>query len=250
MNVTRRSCLQAAAVAATMALPFSRRALGEADAPLHVVLLSGSAEYHSDDSLTALGEAWERKFKVHCTKVFGKDGAGDPLPGIEALDTADLVVVFTRRLRPPKEQLQRFQKYCESGKPIIGIRTASHAFQDWLVFDKEVLGGNYQNHYSKKGDVTQVAIVDKAKGHPILAGVEPFKSEASLYKNTGIAEDAELLLTGTIPGHTEPLAWTHEHKGGRVFYVSLGAPEDFKEQNFVRLLDNSLEWVTKRELKR
>src|SRR5437868_5789138 len=104
------------------------------------------------------------------------------------------MVLFTRRLTIDGPQLERIKKYCLSGKPIVGIRTASHAFQKWLEFDKEVLGGNYQNHY-KEGPVTTVQLVNK--DHPILSDVKPFRSPGSLYKNTPLSKDAHVLLHGT-----------------------------------------------------
>ena len=69
------------------------------------------------------------------------------LPGIEAARTCDLLFVFVRRNTLPEDQLKIVQEYCEAGRPVVGIRTASHAFQNWLEFDKTVLGGNYRGHY-------------------------------------------------------------------------------------------------------
>ena len=245
MTISRRAYLRL--ILAAFLLPLAPRTFaGPKDDDLHVVLLSGSAEYHTDESLAALATDWPKRFRVRCTLVTAKDAAGDPIPNIDALDSADLAVVFTGRLRPPKEQLAVFHRYCESGKPIIGIRTASHAFEDWLVFDKEVLGGNYQSHY-KPGPVTNVAIVEKAKNHPLLAGISPFTSPGSLYINTPLPDGSESLLTGSIPDHTEPIAWTHTHKNARVFYTSLGVPEDFKNDTFRKLLDNALAWTTQRD---
>jgi type 1 glutamine amidotransferase len=212
-------------------------------------MLSGSAEYHSDESLKILAQHLETYDNVHCTTLYGKDKSGDPLTNIGALDTADLAIVFTRRLRPPPEQLDRFKRFCNSGKPIVGIRTASHAFQDWLEFDKLVLGGNYQNHYGDLGRM-DIKVVDAAKDHPILAGVErSFTSNYSLYKNPGVGADGkvQLLLTGSIPDHTEPVAWARERPngGGRVFYTSLGGPADFETDNFLRLLTNAIFWAAR-----
>jgi len=153
-------------------------------------------------------------------------------------------VLFTRRLTISGEQLERVKKYCLAGKPIVGIRTASHALQNWLDLDKEVLGGNYKGHY-KDGPITEVKIEDKS--HPILKGVTPFQSVASLYKNTGLAKDVHLLLTGTIPEHSEPLAWTRSYKGGRIFYTSLGHQRDFEEPQFIRLVTNAIHWAAARE---
>jgi type 1 glutamine amidotransferase len=86
-------------------------------------------------------------------------------------------------------------------------------------------------------------MVEGAEGHPVLKGVAPFKSAGSLYKNPAVAGDATVLLTGTIPGHTEPVAWTRTYKGGRVFYTSLGHPRDFEDENFVRMVVNALYWT-------
>ena len=80
----------------------------------------------------------------------------------------------------------------------------------------------------------------------ILFGVQPFKSKGSLYKNTGHAQDAGILLTGRIPGHVEPIAWTRIYKGGRIFYTSLGHQKDFEEESFLRLMTNAIVWAADR----
>jgi type 1 glutamine amidotransferase len=142
--------------------------------------------------------------------------------------------------------LERVKRYCRRGGPIVALRTASHAFQNWLELDKEVLGGDYRGHYGNK-ETPQIAIVAAAKDHPILRGFKPYTSAGSLYKNPKIAADTTVLLTGTIPEHTEPVAWTRAHRGGRVFYTSLGHPEDFRQLGFLRLLVNAVFWTCRRE---
>ena len=63
-----------------------------------------------------------------------------------------------------------------------------------------------------------------------------------------VAKDVTVLMTGTIPDHTEPVTWVREHKGGRVFYTSLGHPDDFKDENFVRMLTNAVFWTAKKDV--
>jgi len=234
------------ALAAVLALGASAAAEGPATpaAPLKVLLISASAEYKSDESLAALQEHLEANYHVRCTRAFGAD-RGDTLPGLEALDTCDVVLVFARRVRLPEADLARVKAYFAAGRPVVGVRTASHAFQNWLEFDKEVLGGNYRGHYGA-GPKAQVTVLDPARGHPVLAGVGPLASPYSLYKNTGLADDVTLLANATAGDKTEPVTWTRVHNGGRVFYTSLGGPEDFADAGFRRMLANALFWTTKR----
>jgi len=217
-------------------------AVAQAANPPTIVLVSGEDEYHSAETLPAFAKSLEADHHFKTVYLERKPNP-DTIAGLDALDRADLLIIFARRMTLPDDQLQRFQKYFESGKPVIGLRTASHAFQTWLVFDKQVLGGNYGNHYGK--DLTpKVAVVPAAKSHPILKGVpENFASAGSLYKNTPLQDNTTLLLTGTILDHTEPLAWTHDYKGARVFYTSLGHQDDFKDAAFRRLLVNAIYWA-------
>jgi putative membrane-bound dehydrogenase-like protein len=213
---------------------------------LHVCLVSGAVEYKSDESLSAFQKYLEEHYPVKCTRAFRK--ADDNLPGLENLETCDVALFFTRRLTIDGKQLEMIKKYCAAGKPIVAVRTASHGFQEWLEMDKEVLGGNYQNHY-REGPEVKVAIVEKTKDHPVLKGMKPLTSPGSLYKNTGLSKDVEVLLTGSIPDHEEPVAWVRQHKGGRVFYTSLGHPKDFENENFRQMLVNALFWTAGREVK-
>jgi hypothetical protein len=129
---------------------------------------------------------------------------------------------------------------------VLGIRTASHAFENYMQFDKEVQGGDYKGHY-KDGEV-KVEVVKANRHHAVLTGVSEFKSR-KLYKNPSIAADDTLLLTGSIPEAKEPVAWVREQGGRRVFYTSMGTPEDFKDDNFRRMLVNAVFWTTKRPVR-
>ena len=211
--------------------------------PLKVCLVSGALEYDSDASLAHLQKYLETHYRIRCTRAFRKTDTD--VPGLDNLETCDVMVLFARRLLIDGAQLARVRKYCLAGKPIVGIRTASHAFQNWLALDKEVLGGNYHNHYPA-GPATIVKTTKAGKIHPILAGVKLSSSPGSLYKNQGLAKDDEILLTGTISGHTEPVAWTRVSHGGRVFYTSIGHQKDLADENYLRMIANAIYWTTRR----
>jgi type 1 glutamine amidotransferase len=213
--------------------------------PLRVCLVSGP-HYKANDSLGEFKKHLEENHRIACSRVITEDyPLGKDLPGIEALDSADVLVLFTRRITVPPDQLERVKKFCASGKPVLGLRTASHAFQNWGAFSKEVLGAKFGPHFNNAP--MQVTLVEKAKDHPILAGVKPFATDLGLYRYQDHAPDLEFLLTGTVQGkEPEPVAWAREANGGRVFYTSLGGSKDFADPNFRRLLVNALFWLARR----
>jgi type 1 glutamine amidotransferase len=225
----------------------SRPAIPEApSAPsLHVCLASASGEYKSDDSLKEFQKMLEVDLGMKCSRAFGKDG-GKGLPGLDALDTADVLILFTRRVTLSDEELKQVKAFCAAGKGVIGIRTASHGIQNWKELDAEVFGGNYKGHYGNAP--AQITVDDKGKNHPVLAGVNPFSTTGKLYKNPSLGPDVTLLLTAATEKNKEPVAWVRERNpGGRAFYTSLGVPEDFKDENFRRLLVNAIHWTARRE---
>ncbi len=216
----------------------------ENNAPLKICMLSGSLEYKSDESLPLLIAYMQKYYMVECELLCRN--AVDDLPGLEALEDCGVMLLYTRRMTIGGEQLERVKRYCLAGRPIVGLRTASHAFQNWLELDKLVLGGDYNGHYGS-GPITQAVINPEWKNHPVLDGVKPFKSVASLYKNPSPAANVEILMTGKIPEYEEPIAWTRLYKGARIFYTSLGHPQDFENEYFLRMVSNALFWAAKRE---
>ena len=211
---------------------------------LIVVLISGSAEYKSDESLAAFQKHLEANYPIECKRAFSTSETN--IPGLDALESCDVALFFTRRLLPPKEQLEQIKKYVQVGKPIVAIRTASHGFQNWLEMDKEILGGNYQGHY-KEGPMCEVKTTKSGLTHPILEGVKPFTSPGSLYKNPDLTSKVDVLLTGSIPDQSEPVAWVGPNKERRIFYTSLGHPKDFADPNYVRMLTNAIYWTANRK---
>ncbi len=207
---------------------------------LNLCMLSGSFEYDSEASLTIFKNFVERHYPIQTNLIAYSSEDDDP--SLTALDDADVLLVFTRRLNTEGASLEQFQTYCEQGRPVVGVRTASHAYQNWLEFDKDVLGGDYQGHYGD-GPIVRAEVV--ATEHPILDGISAFASYGSLYKNPSLRDDTSLLLMGHTIEHSEPVAWTRLHNGGRICYTSLGHQKDFEVVPFLRFLAQSILWVSK-----
>ena len=207
---------------------------------IRLCMLSGSFEYDSEGSLAIFEEHLRAVGVVECSTVEFESEDDDR--SLAPIDDADVLLVFTRRLNTAGRELERFREYCAAGRPVVGVRTASHGFQNWLGFDAEVLGGSYAMHYGA-GLLVRVDEAPGVAGHPILEGVAGLVSHGSLYRNTPIADDATLLLTGTTDDATEPVAWTRMNAGGRVFYTSLGHQDDFRDDRFLRLLTNGVLWA-------
>ena len=222
----------------------------------HLVIVTAEDEYQTEDTLPKFAaEQLGKVFRV--TILFGSETQRNDIPNTELIEDADVLLVSVRRRPLPPEQLERFRKFVDSGKPIVGIRTASHPFHhrnqppgdelaDWPEFDPQVWGGNYTNHHGNE-KVCHVQIAADNKDHPILAGVVPaeFDAGGSLYKVSPITDSAEVLMTGAVNGApAEPVAWTFTRgDGGRSFYTSLGHKADFQNPAFVRMLVNGLCWA-------
>ena len=166
-----------------------------------------------------------------------------------------MFISLKRRALTPA-QFSLIRKHIDAGKPVLGIRTASHAFgaknpepgrEAWDTFDRDVFGGNYQNHYGK-GPPTLVRTASPAAAHSILTGIptEEIKLTSHLYLCRNLVPGTTTLLNGSLEGKpdvTEPVAWIRTDSNRHIFYTSLGSPEDFKEPAFRRLLLNATLWA-------
>jgi hypothetical protein len=229
-----------------------------------IVILVGEDEYLTWETLPAFAEL-ELRSRGHRVHVVHQDPADiHRFPNlVDALTQADLLFLSVRRRALPKVQLDAIRTYLNAGKPLVAIRTSSHAFAlrgadkealasdpdraEWPTFDPEVLGGNYSGHFGS-GPTTTIRPTPEAVDHPILAGLDlrSFQSVASLYRTRPLAPGTTLLLLGQIPGdRVEPVAWTYRYGPHQapVFYTSLGHPEDFKNPSFRRLLVNAVTWA-------
>ncbi|MBC8115228.1 MAG: ThuA domain-containing protein, partial [Candidatus Saccharimonas sp.] len=221
----------------------------------HLVIISAEDEYKTEITLPEFAaKHLGRDFKV--SFVFETPSKKYDLPGIDVVNEADVLLISARRRPIPKAQLDVIRKYVAAGKPVVGIRTASHAFHArdkqpegldaWIEIDRELIGGNYQGHTSNtsKGIIRPLADVK----HPILTGIPAgeFPSGGTLYLNTPLDPKATELMRGRIEGNDkhEPVAWTFDRKdGGRTFYTSLGHLDDFQQPAFQRLLLNGIFWA-------
>jgi type 1 glutamine amidotransferase len=227
-------------------------------APPHVVLVAYEDEYEAARTLRDFARLLQQRYACRTTLLVGEPEKD--LPGLDVLDQADVLVLYVRRKALPAEQLNRIRQYVEAGRPLVALRTSSHAFAlrpgsppteklQWPEFDQQVLGGNYHGHTGKQYPITEIWAAPEAQQHPILAGIEPkkWRSNGSLYLVSPIDPKAAVLLWGQAGPHKEPVAWTRTYRGGRVFYTSLGHPDDFdKCPQFVRLLVQAIFWAMNR----
>lgn len=222
----------------------------------HAVIVMAEREYQTNETLPPFAlEQLGKTFRV--SYVFANEQERNDLPGIDVLKDADLLLVSVRRRVLPKSQMDLIRRHVEQGKPVVGIRTASHAFSlrgkqppegrvAWENWDADVFGGNYSNHHGV-GPKVKVESAGGENAHAILSGVElkSLHGAGSLYVVSPLANSVTTLLTGTVPGKTtEPIAWVNTTKtGSRTFYTSLGHVGDFAQPEFRRLLSNAIHWA-------
>ncbi len=190
---------------------------------------------------------WEQKGIIH------------DIPGLEHLKGADLMILFSRLVTLPDEQIQHVVDYVDSGKPIIAIRTANHGFLEnfpyerdgkKVHFGRDVLGGTFLGHHGNwHADSTRGIIVDEVKDHPILIGVDDIWGPSDVYRTypegESLPEDCTALVYGqplTGRSHDDdinpkkialPIAWTkpwktNSGKEAKVFHLTMGSARDYQ----------------------
>jgi type 1 glutamine amidotransferase len=251
-----------------------------------VVLVSGDEEYRSEQMLPQLARILAARHGFDCTVLFAinpQDGTIDPnytrnIPGLETLDSADLMVIFTRFRDLPDEQMKHIVDYVEAGRPIVAIRTATHAFdlkssatyrrfswnsKEWDGgFGRQVLGETWINHHGRHAvQSTRGIVAPGEERHPILSGI----SSGDIWAPTDVYQvrlplsgDARPLILGQVLEGMKPtdapvagkqnepmmpVAWTKTYRGARIFTTTMGSAQDLLNAPFRRLLVNACYWA-------
>jgi len=225
----------------------------------HIVFVIAEMEYDTDKTLPAFAQKHlADEFRLSFVYAKGHQGdARNDVPGLEVLYDADLLVLSMRRRALPVVQMDHLERYIRSGKPIVALRVSVVPFQldaappghvVWSAFDREVLGCHYRGYDAvSRTNGCDLWTLPEAAEHPILTGVEPtrFHSRCWLYRQRPLAETATPLLAGRWSDDVlpEPAAWTNTYQHARVFYTTLGHPDDFQLPQFNRLLENAVRWA-------
>ncbi|MEF8787666.1 MAG: ThuA domain-containing protein [Planctomycetota bacterium] len=254
-----------------------------------IVLVSGDEEYRSEEALPQLGKILAVHHGFDCRVLFainpdtGKinPNVTDNIPGLEALETADLMIIFTRFRHLPPDQMEHIVNYVESGRPVIGMRTATHAFRiprgeryarysfnsdEWPGgFGRQVLGETWIDHHGVHGEESTRGVIPEAmEDHPVTRGVEDIWGPTDVYKvRLPLSGDSRPVVLGQVlDGMTPdaepvdgpkndpmmPVAWlktyrTPDGERGRVFTTTMGASQDLQNEDLRRLLVNAAYWA-------
>jgi type 1 glutamine amidotransferase len=242
-------CIRIGMVALVGFAIFAPLAYTQGEIPLKIHFIAGG-EYSPVPSMTDFKKYLEANFRVECTTSF-YEGTGSPikLEKLDGLKSADLLVLFARRMNLREEQMKLIRAHWEQGKPIVGVRTACHAFQkgDNEIIDRKLFGGHYGAGPTSNGGF-KTAVAKGQEDHPVLKGVGELKAAKYAYGNGDLADGVAVLhIVGRIKDKDFPVTWVNTVKGGRYFYTSLGAPEDFQQEGMMRLLTNAVFWTTQRD---
>ena len=257
----------------------------------HIVFISGDEEYRSEEGLPMLAQIMAKRYGFTCTVLFATDpktGEIDAMNqtninGLHQLKTADLMVLLTRFRELPDSQMKHFDEYVRAGKPIVGLRTATHAFNytrnktspfahydfrskvaGWEGgFGRRILGETWVNHHGnhgKEGARGLINGIEQAKKNPILNGVTNIWVPTDVYTVRDLYGDATTLIYGqSTSGMTPeapvnlaksvmPIAWTKTYTGekgnvAKVFTTTMGASVDLVNEDLRRLLVNACFWA-------
>lgn len=229
----------------------------------HVVFVTGDDEYRSEFSMPMIARILEAKHGMKTSVAYARPTpqTNTYIEGLEALQSADLAVFFVRWRELPGAQLRLILEYLGSGLPLAGLRTSTHAFRypkgsphEPLndEFGLDVWGQKWIRHHGAQSSTDVEAVAE----HPILRGVEPkFHVRSWLYVVEPLVGDCKPLLMGRAVNPQggkdwgpQPVAWIKTYKEARVFFTTLGHPEDFRVESVRRLVVNGIYWALGKEV--
>ncbi|MFM8284552.1 MAG: nicotinamidase [Planctomycetaceae bacterium] len=222
------------------------------DARPTIALVIAEEEYGSHRTLPAfarrrLGGAF-RVVEHHVA-----DGDPHSIPGLERLDDADVVVLSARRRGLHPREMAALRRFLAAGKPVVGIRTASHAFEPrppvadretWPGFDRDVFGIAYTGHFGK-AIPSALRIAPGAAGDALVVGIPAdavVPQSGSLYRIAPLSDATAVLAVGAIPGEADQPVLTRFRRpdGGLSVYTSVGHPDDLLRPEVERMLVNAI----------
>jgi type 1 glutamine amidotransferase len=249
----------------------------------HIVFIASDHEYRGEETLPALARILAKNYGFTCTVVFGLDDKGNILPGssnvrgLEVLEDADLMVIFTRFSNFINEEMQYIDNYLKRGGPVVGLRTSTHAFdnkgnskwehygydydgpkESWKDgFGELILGETWVGHYGENHkQASRILPEEGEQDHPILRGVKDMVVQSGgyvAYPNGTVLARGQVLNGMTADAKPDPkkemlpVAWVRNYNlesgaSGRVFATTHGASEDFLNEGFRRMLVNATLW--------
>lgn len=252
----------------------------------HIVFIAGDHEYRGEETLPAMARILAKHHGFKCTFVVTTNQAtgeiepgSNHITGLEALQTADLMVVFLRFQAFADEQMQHIDDYLATGKPVIGLRTSTHAFKglqgkwarynegfkgdgdNWRFgFGEQILGEHWVGHFGGNHRQSSILVVaDEHRAHPVLRGVKRPHAKCGGY--VGHPKDGVTLARGQVlDGMTKDspptknkrqqkrhsVAWVRHYdkarSTSRVFATTHGASQDIVDDDFRRMLLNAHFW--------
>jgi len=257
---------------------------------MHIVLVSGDDEYRSEEALPMLGKILAVRHGFKCTVLFAidpKNGDIVPthqtnIPGLEALKTADMMIIALRFRELPDEQMKHIVDFTNSGKPILGLRTATHSFNYSRNKDSKyarysfrsndpqggwgrlVLGETWVSHHGQhKQESTRGVINPEFKHHPILKGATDIWGPSDVYGVRDLPKGTMVLVHGQVLKGMQPsdepvegkknnpmmpLVWTRNYTGdtgktSKILCTTMGASVDFESEGLRRLVVNACYWA-------
>lgn len=257
----------------------------------HIVLVAGDDEYRSEESMPMLAKILSNRYGFKTTVLFPIEPSTgnvvpnyqNNIPGLEHLESADLMIMLIRFRELPDEQSKYIENFLKAGKPIIGLRTSTHAFAysknlnspyaKWTFnskvegwergFGQRIFGEtwvNHHGHHAKEGTRALIDGVKQMNDHPVLRGVKDIWGPSDVYGIKNLPKDADVLVYGQSTAGMDdkaplmweksvmPIAWTKPYqleggKAGMAFASTMGASLDFQSADLRRLVINASFWL-------
>jgi hypothetical protein len=200
----------------------------------YIVLISGETELESERTLVNLAQELEGRHKMRCSVLVAEEQR--ELPGIDALEEADMIILFASALRLPASQMKQIRDYLAAGKPLLALGPSLKAFDNWPEFGADVLGAGSGSGPSGDAPVP-IKVAPESASHPVLAGLPPTLTARAPFRGALTGNAKPLLIADA------PIAWYRMAKNSRIVYSAICHREDIETPAMRSLVVNAIYWA-------
>jgi hypothetical protein len=165
-------------------------------------------------------------------------------PTLAGLRECDAALFFRGPGALAAADANELHEFIRAGKPLVVLAADADAWPSEPKFQTEVLGALRKGLFAGGAPMTVINVFP----HPICTGASGFETNESMPLFDKLADDAQIIIEGTVGEATAPIAWVRRHVAGRMVHIVPASAVAFSNPVYQQLVRNSLLWTLGRPI--